>query len=129
MGRDLRVIGANRNNYPDRCHLYDSTAVKGNRLVKDAQVICRFYKRDVVAFQWQRPTVNGVVSSRREYIGTVETTDKIPMIRPDMFVTDQSGMLFIVVAPVISDDANESKVVGTRPTIKTTFTLRGLEER
>ena len=129
MARDLRQIGSNRNNYPDRCHLYDSSAVKGNQLVQDAQPVCRFYKKDVIPFQWQRPTINGIVSGRSEFVGTVETTDHVEMLRPDMFVVDQTGMLFIVSEPVVSDDANKSKVVGTRPTIVTRFVLKGLEKR
>lgn len=126
MGRDLRQIGYNRNIYPNRCFLYDSTAVERNKLKQDAKPICRFNKRDVVPFQWQRATVNGVVSSRLEFIGTIETVDHVEEARPDMFVKDQSGVLFIIVAPVISDDADKSKVVGTRPTVKTTMTLRGV---
>lgn len=129
MGRDLRQIGYGRNYYPDKCYLYDSTAVQGNKLVKDAMPICRFYKRDMVSFQWERPTINGIVSSRKQFIGTVATADHVEQLRPDMYVVDNTGMLFIVVAPVVSDDANESKVIGTRPTVITTFTLRGLEER
>lgn len=129
MGRDLRVIGSNRNNYPDRCYLYDSKAVQGNKLVQDAQPICRFYKRDLVPFQWQRPTINGVVSARSEFLGTIETNDHVEQVKPDMFVVDQTGMIFIVCEPVVSDDANNSKVIGTRPTIRTTMVLKGLEAR
>lgn len=129
MPKDLRVIGANRNKYPDRCYLYDSKTVNGNTLIQEAQPLCRFNKRDVVPFTWKRPTINGIVSTRREYMGTVETVDKLPKIQPDMIVKDQNGMIFIVVEPVITDDANESKVIGTRPTVKTTFTLRGLQNK
>lgn len=126
MARDLRQIGFNKNNYPDLCYYYDSTAVNDNKLVKDSQPIGRFYKRDKVPFQWQRVTINGVVTSAIEYIGTIETADDVKALRPDMYVVDQTGALFLVVAPVISDDANKSKVVGTRPTIITTMTLRGV---
>lgn len=126
MGRDLRQIGCNRNDYPDRCYLYGSTAVNNNKLVQDAQPICRFYKRDVKAFQWERVTVNGVATTRKQFIGVIETTDHVEDAKPDMYVVDQTGMLFIIVAPVISDDANKSKVVGRRPTVVTTMTLRGL---
>ena len=126
MGRDLRHIGCSRNDYPDRCYLYDSQAVQGNVLVKEAKPICRFYKRDVKPFQWERPTVNGVVSSRKQFVGIIETIDHVEQAKPDMYVVDQTGMLFIIEAPVVSDDANKSKVVGTRPTVKTTMTLKGL---
>ena len=126
MARDLRNIGCNRNKYPDRCYLYDSSAVKGNMLVKDAQPICRFYKRDKIPFQWQIANFNGI-ASRREFKGTIETVDHVEQAKPDMFVVDQTGMLYIIADPVISDDANKSKVIGTRPTIKTTMTLKGLE--
>lgn len=126
MARDLRVIGCNRNNYPDRCYLYDSNSVKDNKLVMDAQPICRFYKRDLVSFQWQKMSYNGVVSTRKEFVGTIETMDHVEMAKPDMFVVDQTGALFIIDSPVVSDDANESKVVGRRPTVRTTMVLRGL---
>ena len=126
MGRDLRQIGYGKNRYPDCCYLYDSSAVEHNKLVKDAQPVCRFYKRDVVAFQWEYATVNGITTSRKQFVGTIETLDNVSEARPDMYVTDQTGALFIIIPPVVSDDANKSKVVGTRPTIKTTMTLRGL---
>ena len=128
MARDLRQIGCNRNRYPDLCYLYDSKAVNNNKLVKDAKPICRFYKRDVRSFQWEKPTVNGIVSSRLQFQGIIETMDHVEQAKPDMFVVDQTGTLFIIVAPVISDDANKSKVVGRRPTIKTTMTLRGVSK-
>ena len=126
MARDLRQIGCNRNRYPDLCYLYDSKAVNNNKLVQDAKPICRFYKRDARSFQWERATVNGVVSSRLQFQGIIETMDHVEQAKPDMFVVDQTGTLFIIVAPVISDDANKSKVIGRRPTIKTTMTLRGV---
>lgn len=128
MARDLRQIGYNRNKYPDLCYLYDSTAVNNNKLVKDAKPICRFYKRDVKPFQWEKPTVNGIVSSRLQFQGIIETMDHVEQAKPDMFVVDQTDTLFIIVAPVVSDDANKSKVVGRRPTIKTTMTLRGVSK-
>lgn len=126
MARDLRQIGYNRNNYPDLCYYYDSSAINGNVLKEDSQPIGRFYKKDVIPFQWQRVSVNGIVTSAIEFIGTVETADNVSQLRPDMYVKDQTGALFLVVAPVISDDANKSKVVGTRPTVITTMRLRGV---
>lgn len=126
MGRDLRQIGYNRNKYPDKCYLYDSSAVNNNKLVKDAKPICRFYKRDLVSFQWERITINGAVSSRKQLVGTIETADHVEQAKPDMFVVDQTGTLFIIGTPVVSDDANKSKVVGTRPTVITTMILRGV---
>lgn len=126
MARDLRQIGYNRNKYPDLCYLYDSEAVNNNKLVQDAKPICRFYKRDVKPFQWERVTINGVVSTRKQFIGTIQTADHVEQAKPDMYVVDQTGMLFIIDTPVISDDANKSKVVGKRPTVITTMTLKGL---
>lgn len=124
MARDLRQL-ANRNEYPDRCYFYNSTAVEKNKLVKNAEPLGRFYKRDVKSFQWERPTINGVVSATTQFAGIVETKDVVD-IKPDMYVVDQTGALFKVVAPVISDDANRGKVVGTRPQVITTFKLVGL---
>ena len=129
MARDLRVVGANRNEYPDKCYLYDSEAVKGNKLVMDSKPICRFYKRDIVPFQWKRPTVNGIASGRTEFVGTIETMDHVEQAKPDMFVLDQKGMLFKVCEPVVSDDANKSKVIGCRPSVRTTMVLKGLENK
>lgn len=125
MARDLRQLSG-RNQYPDRCYYYDSTAVENNKLVKDAQPLGRFYKRDVIPFQWERPIINGI-SSNRQFAGTVETLDKVD-IKPDMFVIDNTGTLFLVVEPVVSDDMNRGKVIGTRPQVKTTFKLVGLVE-
>ena len=126
MPRDLRQVGFGKNRYPDCCYLYDSSAVNHNKLVKDVEPVCRFYKRDKIPFQWEFATVNGITTSRKQFIGTIETLDDVSRARPDMYVVDQTGALFIIVPPVISDDANKSKVVGTRPTVKTTMTLRGL---
>lgn len=129
MARDLRQIGCNRNEYPDRCYLYDSKAVKGNKLLQDSKPICRFNKTDIVPFAWKRPTINGVVSSRAEFMGTIETLDHVEKAKPDMFVMDQTGTLFKICEPVISDDSNKSKVVGTRPSVRTVMTLKGLVAR
>lgn len=126
MARDLRQIGYNKNNYPDLCYLYDSSAVENNKLIKDVKPICRFYKKDVKSFQWERVSINGIVSSRKQFIGIIETADHVEQAKPDMYVVDQTGMLFIIDTPVISDDANKSKVVGKRPTIITTMTLKGI---
>lgn len=126
MSRDLRQLKG-RNSYPDRCYYYSSTAVQNNKLVKDAQPLGRFDKRDTISFQWERPTINGMVSSVVQFTGTVETLDHVEDLKPDMYVIDNTGMLFIVVAPVVSDDANRGKVFGTRPQFKTTFKLMGLE--
>ena len=126
MPRDLRQVGYNRNRYPDKCYLYDSSSVQNNKLVKDAKPICRFYKTDLISFQWQRVTVDGIVTTAKELVGTIETVDHVEMAKPDMYVLDQSGILYVIDNAVVSDDANKSKVVGTRPTIKTTMVLKGL---
>lgn len=129
MARDLRQVGFNRNNYPDKCYLYPSSAVDHNKLVKDAQPICRFYKKDVISFQWERIVIGGNLSNSWHFVGTIETADHLEKARPDMFVVDNTGMLFKIDAPLVSDDANESKVVGTRPTVITTMKLVGVEIR
>lgn len=126
MGRDLRIVGYNRNVYPDRCWLYGSEAVKNNKLVKDAKPICRFNKKDAVPFRWERATVNGVVSSIKQFIGTIETCDHVEEARPDYFVVDQTGALFIIVEIPMSNDLDRTKVVGTRPAVITRMVLKGL---
>lgn len=126
MARDLRQLYSFED-YPDRCYYYDSTAVKDNKLVPDAKPLGRFNKRDLISFQWERVTLNGVLTNRRQFIGTIETLDHVEDLRPDMYVKDQTGMLFLVVPPVISDDENRSKVVGSRPAIVTSMVLRGVE--
>ena len=126
MARDLRQVGYNRNSYPDKCYLYDSSAINNNKLIKDAKPICRFYKTDIIAFGWKRITVNGVLTTRKEFTGTIETTDHIEQARPDMYVVDQTGTIFIIDDIPSSDDDNSSKVVGTRPKIVTRLVLKGL---
>lgn len=126
MPRDLRQVGYNRNRYPDKCYLYDSSAVNNNKLVKDAQPICRFYKTDIIPFQWQKATINGIVTARKEFVGTIETVDHVEQAKPDMYVVDQTGTLFIIDSAVVSDDANRTKVVGTRPSVVTRMVLKGI---
>ena len=126
MARDLRQVGYNRNRYPDKCYLFDSTAVNNNKLVVNAQPLTRFYKRDIVPFQWGRAVIDGVVTNRKQLVGTIETSDHLEMARPDMYVLDQTGTLYIIEGPIVSDDADKSKVVGTRPTIITKMVLKGL---
>lgn len=127
MARDLRQIGFNRNRYPDKCYLYDSSAVNNNKLVKDATAICRFYKRDVIPFQWEKAKVNnGLTSSRKQFVGTIETADHMEKAKPDMFVLDQTGTLFIIEDAVVSNDLDRTKVVGTRPAVITRMVLKGL---
>lgn len=128
MPRDLRQVGFNRNCYPDRCYLYDSSAVNNNKLVQDATPICRFYKTDVIPFQWEKAKVNGITSSRQQLIGTIETADHVEAARPDMYVVDQTGALFIIADAVVSDDNDKSKVVGTRPSAVTRMVLRGISK-
>ena len=126
MARDLRQIGFNRNRYPDRCYLYDSHAVKNNKLVQDAECICRFYKRDVVPFQWEKAKVNnGLTNSRKQFVGTIETADHVEQAKPDMYVVDQNGTLFIIEDAVVSNDLDRTKVVGTRPAVITRMVLKG----
>lgn len=128
MGRDLRVIGFNKNEYPDRCVYYGKESIKNGVVIPDSKPLGRFYKKDAVSFAWKYMSLgNGQFSSSMIFEGVIETMDNVSELRPDMYVQDQTGMLFVVVPPVISDDANKSKVVGRRPTIKTTMTLRGLE--
>lgn len=129
MARDLRVIGSNRINYPDRCYLYGKEYVNNNKLVEDAQPICRFYKTDVVPFQWRKVELaNGTLSNDNHFVGTIETTDHMEKARVGMFVVDQTGTLFVIASPIISDDENKSKSVGRRPTVKTTMTLWGVSK-
>lgn len=126
MSRDLRMIGFNRNAYPDYCYLYGSDAVDDNKLVKDAKMICRFYKKDAVPFHWERISVNGIVTNEKQFIGTIETADHIEEARPDMFVVDQTGALFVIDEIPMSDDLDRTKVVGTRPAVVTRLVLRGV---
>lgn len=127
MGRDLRQTRFNKNEFPDRCTYYGKDSIKNSVVLPNAKPLGRFYKRDVEAFGWKKMSLgNGQFSSSVVFEGKIETLDCVNDLRPDMYVKDQTGMLFVVVAPVISDDANKSKVIGTRPEVKTTLTLRGL---
>lgn len=128
MGRDLRVVGYSRNEFPDRCVYYGKECIKNGIVLQDAQPLGRFYKRDVKPFEWKKLDLGGgQFSSSVHFEGIIETNDNVEKLRPDMYVVDQTGMLFVVVPPLISDDANKSKVAGRKPTVKTTITLRGLE--
>lgn len=130
MARDLRNINANRNNYPDRCYYYGKEYVNHNKLVEDAKPLGRFYKTDVDPFKWTKIDLgNGTLSNDNHFIGTIETCDHVENLRVGMFVVDQTGMLFIVESPIVCNDANKSKVVGRRPSVVTTITLRGVETR
>ena len=128
MARDLRQL--NRlNSYPDRCKYYDAKFIDKNKLMPNAKPLGVFYKKDKVSFQWERVTINGIATSRKQFKGVIETMDYVADIRPDMYVVDQTGMLFIVGTPVISDDENRSKNIGRRPCIITTMTLIGIETK
>ena len=129
MGRDLRQIGFNRNEYPDRCTYYQHCDIENGKLKAGAKPLGRFYKRDKVAFAWKYQSLgNGQFSSSMHFEGVITTLDHVENLRPDMYVIDQTGMIFTVVPPLISDDANKSKVIGRRPTVETTITLRGVEK-
>lgn len=128
MARDLRQTGR-LNDYPDRCYYYDSLAVDKNKLKPDAKPLGRFYKKDKVSFQWERITINGVLTSRYQFKGVIETIDHVEDLRPDMYVVDQLGMLFIVASNLVSDDENKSKIIGTRPCITSQITLVGVEKK
>lgn len=128
MGRDLRQTGYNRNRYPDRCVYYGKECINNGVVIPNAKPLGRFYKRDAEAFAWKYQSLgNGQFSSSMVFEGKIETLDNVSDLRPDMYVVDQTGMLFVIVPPVVSDDADQSKVIGTRPSVKTTMTLRGLE--
>ena len=127
MARDLRQLKG-KNSYPDRCYYYSSTAIQGNKLVKDAQPLGRFDKRDTISFQWERPTINGMVSSVRSICWHGRN------IRPCGRFKGRICLLLIIwvcylllLHRLLSDDANRGKVLGTRPQFKTTFKLMGLE--
>lgn len=124
MARDLRMSIADN---PDRCWLYPSTCVENNQLVKDAQPITRFNKTDIVPFAWKRITINGNLTNARHLIGTIQTNDIAWQARPDMFIKDQTGMLFIIDEISADNDENKSKNIGTRPVHVMTMVLRGLE--
>lgn len=128
MARDLRQTGR-INDYPDLCYYYNSDAVDKNKLKQDSKPLGRFYKKDKVSFQWERISINGILTTRYQFKGVIETIDHVEDLRPDMYVVDQTGMLFIVSTNLISDDENRSKVVGNRPCIKSQITLIGVEQK
>lgn len=129
MARDLRQVGYSKEDYPDKCYLYPTNYVNDNNEVDvNVQPICRFYKKDLVSFAWKKIQLgNGSFSNSNHFIGTIESMDHLEMARVGMYVKDQTGMLFVIDEPLISDDENKSKVVGRRPAIITTMTLRGVE--
>lgn len=112
--------------YPDRMWLYDSTAVDGNTLVKDAEPICRFNKFDKVPFGIRKVVVNGIVTNDRIFSGTIETADFVEL-KPDMYCEDEWGNLFIITSIPSADDSNIQKELSARPTTIRTAILQGVK--
>lgn len=128
MARDLRAIGTNRREYPDKCYYYDKNYINGNVVNKEAQPLGRFYKKDVVSFQWQKLDMgNGLFSNDNYFMGTIESKDHLENLRVGMYVKDNTGMIFKVLSPLVADDENKSKSVGTRPVFTYTIRLMGVE--
>ena len=129
MALDLRNIGS-RSKYCDVYTLYPSTAVDGNTMIlkEDAVPLARFHSCDIEEFRYERPTVNGYVSTVTQYRGRIETMDDLSMARPDMYCKDEDGRLFIIEAPVITKNDSAVTAVSRRPNIRYQFTLRGLSE-
>lgn len=127
MALDLRNVGS-RNRYCDVYTLYHSDAVDGNtlKLKEDAVPLTRFHSRDVEDFRYERPTINGYVSTVVQYRGKIETMDDLSMARPDMFVKAEDGTLFIIEAPVVTKNDSSVTAVSRRPNIRYEMTLRGL---
>lgn len=126
---DLRNIGS-RSRYCDVYTLYPSTAVDGNTLAlrEDAVPLARFHSRDVVEFRYERPTVNGYVSTVVQYRGKIETMDDLSMARPDMFVVSEDGTIFIIEPPLVTKNDSAVTALSKRPNIKYEFTLRGINK-
>ena len=127
MALDLRNIGS-REKYCDVYTLYPADAVDGNtlKLKEDAVPLARFHSRDVEDFRYERPTVNGYVSTVVQYRGRIETMDDLSMARPDMFVKAEDGTLFIIEAPLLTKNDSAVTALSRRPTTKYEFTLRGI---
>ena len=127
MALDLRNIGS-RVDYPDTYLLYPSTAVDGNtlKLKDDAVALARFHSRDIEEFRYERPTINGYISTVVQYRGRIESMDDLSMARPDMYVKAEDGTLYIIEAPLTTK--NDAAVTGLsrRPNIKYELTLRGI---
>lgn len=126
---DLRNIGS-RERYCDVYTLYPSDAVDGNtlKLKDDAVPLARFHSRDVEEFRYERPTVNGYVSTVVQYRGVIESMDDLSMARPDMFAVAEDGTIFIIEAPLITKNDSAVTALSRRPNIKYVMTLRGIAE-
>lgn len=126
---DIRNIG-NRSRYCDVYTLYPSDAVDGNTLTlkEDAVALARFHSRDVEDFRYERPTINGYVSTVLQYRGRIETPDDLSMARPDMYVKAEDGTLFIIEAPLLTKNDAAVTSVSKRPNIRYVMTLRGLSK-
>lgn len=129
MALDLRNIGG-REKYCDVYLLYDSKAYNRNTLSidPDAAPLARFHSRDVEEFRYERPSINGYVSSVVQYRGRIETMDDLSMARPDMFCVSEDGTVFIIEAPLITKNDSSVTSVSRRPNIKYEFTLRGMNK-
>ena len=126
---DLRNIGS-RERYCDVYTLYPSDAVDGNtlKLKDDAVPLARVHSHDVEEFRYERPTVNGYVSTVVQYRGVIESMDDLSMARPDMFAVAEDGTIFIIEAPLITKNDSAVTALSRRPNIKYVMTLRGIAE-
>lgn len=129
MPIDLRNLGS-RSKYCDTYTLYPSDAVNGNTLTlkPDAVALARFHSRDIENFRYEHPTINGYVSSSVQYRGRIESIDDLSMARPDMYVVSETGVIFIIEAPLVTDNNPASTSVSMRPAIKYQMTLRGINK-
>lgn len=129
MPIDLRNLGS-RSKYCDVYTLYPSDAVNGNTLTlkADAVPLARFHSRDVEEFRYEHPTINGYVSTSLQYRGRIETIDDLSMARPDMYVVGEDGTIYIIEAPLVTDNNPAVTSVSRRPAIKYQMTLRGISK-
>ncbi|MFA6377138.1 MAG: hypothetical protein WCW63_00785 [Acholeplasmataceae bacterium] len=122
MGRDLGVNRSGVNRY----YYYSSTSVNHNKLVQDAQALGRFDADDVTSFGWHPVVSNNIATSLKEYTGSIVTYDDVGDLRPNMFVEDESGGIFLV-SEIPEQDNITSEEISTRAALRTVIVLKGLK--
>ena len=124
---DLRNIGS-RLKYCDVYLLYAAEDVDGNahRVKPESKPLARFHSRDVENFRYERVTINGVLTTALQYRGKIETLDDLSMARIGMYCKAEDGTLYIIEAPLVTDNNSAVTALSKRPSIKYVFTLRGV---
>lgn len=113
--------------FPNKYWLYDSSAVNNNKLVMDAEPICRFRARTVTKFGIKK-VWNDNICSKAVLSGVIQTRDKIKSIKPNMYVKNQAGVLFVIDELPEIEYMIDNEQLSSRPTPIRNIKLNGIGE-